>query len=234
MATRWYTDPTNAPDVSPAYDDGWDETAEALRRKLSITSDGIGTIANSDTDSIAAPAYYLLWQFVSEPLDAISATFPVCKATFQCRKSNAKQGSTLHIKFRKCDSDGSNPTTIASVTDDTEFDNDWYVNRFYGAANLADQALSQDDRLVIEVGFYSSYTKAGGYTGYVVARIGSATDLPEDDIEEDGFNTWIETGDTFTEASVSGWTGKVSGVDSTDISKIMGVAIADIARVGGV
>ena len=33
---------------------------------------------------------------------------------------------------------------------------------------------------------------------------------------------------------VSGWTGKASGVDSTNIAKIMGVAIADIAKVGGV
>jgi len=35
-------------------------------------------------------------------------------------------------------------------------------------------------------------------------------------------------------SAAGGWTGKVSSVDSTDISKIMGVAIADIAKVGGV
>ena len=42
MATRWYTDPTNAPAVSPAYDAGWDETAAAARRKLCLAGPGGG------------------------------------------------------------------------------------------------------------------------------------------------------------------------------------------------
>ena len=44
----------------------------------------------------------------------------------------------------------------------------------------------------------------------------------------------LEDGSSMLELEGLGWTGNVSGVDSTDISKIMGVAIADIAKVGGV
>jgi len=203
MATRWYTDPTNAPTVSPAYDASWNETASAVRRKLVIDVAGNnGSTAKLDLDTVVAAAYYLLWQFVSEPLDAISATLPVCKAAFLCYEDAAKLNATLHIKFRKCDSDGGNPATIASVDDDTEFDDNAYVNRFYGAANLADQALSQGDRLVIEVGFYSSSTKANGYIGAVRATDNHATtDLPENNTETTSYNSWIETGDTFTVAS---------------------------------
>ena len=168
MATRWYTDPTNTPDVSPAYDAGWDETAEAVRRKLVIDKPGNnGSVTRTDTDTVAAASSYLLWQFVSEPLDAISATLPVAKGAFRATEQNAKLNGFTRIVFRKCDEDGANPTTIATLTDDVEWDSDYpnLYNRFVGASNLADQALSQGDRLVIEVGFYSSATKAGGYIG---------------------------------------------------------------------
>ena len=204
MATRWYTDPLNTPDVSPAYDANWDETAAAARRKLVIDTPGNNiSVSRIDTDTIAAAAYYLLWQFVSEPLDAISATFPVAKAAFRCAEENAKLNGFTHIKFRKCDGDGGNPTTIGTITDDVEWDNDYpnKYNRFVGASNLTDQALSQGDRLVIEVGFYSSATKAGGYIGGILSYGNSGTDLPENDTETAAYNSWIETGDTFSEAS---------------------------------
>lgn len=164
MATRFYTI-GNIAGVSPAFDGVWDETAEATRTKLSLLPSGYYSGAISDTDTIAAAGYYLLQQFISEPLDAISATLPVAKAAFRCYESNAKLNGFTHIVFRKCDEDGGNPVTIGSITDDTEWDDGEFVNRFVGASNLTDQALNQGDRLVIEVGFYSSATKAGGFTG---------------------------------------------------------------------
>ena len=141
MATRWYTDNWNAPDVSPAYDAGWDETAAALRRKLLIDDPvNTGTLSSVDTDTVAAASSYLLWQFVSEPLDAISATLPVAKGAFRCTEQNAKLNGYTRIVFRKCDEDGANPTTIATLTDDVEWDNDYpnLYNRFVGASNLTD------------------------------------------------------------------------------------------------
>ena len=211
MATRFYPRPTTpAPTVSPAYDAGvWDETAAALRRQLIIdTPDNVSGVTNTDTDTIAGVGYYLLWQFVSEPLDAISATLAVSKAAFRCSEENAKLNAFTHIVFRKCDEDGANPVTIGSITDDVEWDNDYdtsFTNRFVGASNLTDQALSQGDRLVIEVGFYSSATKAGGYIGGLVCQSGPyATDLGENDTDTDAWNSWIETGDTFTEATGGG------------------------------
>ena len=206
MATRWYTDPVNAPDVSPTYDGGWDETAEAVRHKLLIDAKGDnGATFNSDTDTIVAAGYYLLYQVVSEPLDAISATFAVSKGAFLCSESGAKLNGYLHLVFRKCDSNGSNPVTIGSITDDTEFADSWtlvVVNRFIGPSNLTDQALSQGDRLIIEIGFYSSATKANDLTGFIRLKDDHInTDNGENDTSEIQFNSWIETGDTFTEAS---------------------------------
>jgi len=201
MATRWYTDGVNAPDVSPTYDGGWDETAEAVRYKLLIDAKGDnGATFNSDTNTVASAAYYLLYQVVSEPLDAISATFAVSKGAFICSETNAKLNGYLHLVFRKCDSDGGNPVTIDSITDDTEFAT-VSTNRFIGPLNLTDQALSQGDRLIIEIGFYSSDTKASGYGGLVRLKDDATTDNLENNTDTTQRNSWIETGDTFTVAS---------------------------------
>ena len=200
MATRFYPDRVNTPDVSPAYDGSWDETASALRRKLLLAIGATGSSTNLDTDTVNGPAYYLLWQLVTEPLDAISATLAVAKAAFLCSENNAKTNGYLHLVFRKCDGDGSNPVTIDSMTDDVEF-NVGQQNRFIGSSNLTDQALSQGDRLIVEVGFYSNTSKDTGYTGTVYATSSGSGDFPENDTETLAYSSWIETGDTFTEAS---------------------------------
>ena len=207
MATRFYPYPVSDddPDVSPTVDSVWDEVAALRRRKLVIDT-AAGTElyeARGDIDTVVAPAYYLLYQFVSEPLAAISATLPEAKAVFFTYESNAKLNAYTHIVFRKCDGDGGNPTTIGSIADDVEWDAE-YLSRFAGASNIADQSFSQGDRLIVEVGFYSSYTKAGGYTGLLEIVSGwGVGDLPENDTTTVTipYNTWIETGDTFTEAS---------------------------------
>ena len=203
MATRWYTDNLNAPDVSPAYDAGWDETASAVRRKLLISiPTGINLYDFLDYCSVDANAYYLLLQFVSEPVDSISATFPVSKAVFRCAESNAKCNAFLHLVFRKCDGDGSNPVTIASMTDDVEFASGTTPSRFIGASDLANQALSQGDRLIVEAGFYSSAGKAyASDYGKIYVTNHSSLDFPETDDSVASYNSWIETGDTFTEAT---------------------------------
>ena len=202
MATRFYPYSQDTPDVSPTVDGVWDETASLVRRKIALdTPYGNTWDSNEDTDTVDGVGYYLLYQFVSEPLDAISATFAVTKAAFRCFESDAKLNGFVHIVFRKCDGDGSNPTTIDSITDDTEFD-DAIVNRFTGSSNLTDQSLSQGDRLVIELGFYSSATKDTLNIGRIYLKDDHATtDLPENDTEATACNSWIETGDTFTEAS---------------------------------
>jgi len=200
MATRWYTDPTNVPDVSPDYDGGWDETASAIRRKLVIDTKGDnGYTFIDDQATVAATAYYLIYQFVSEPLDAISATLAVSKAAFICKESGAKLDGLLHLVFRKCDGDGSNPVTIDTLTDDVEFSTSG-ISRFAGPSDLTDQELSQGDRFIVEVGFKDS-TKDSLLVGTIYIRDDDPDDLPENDTTGGSYNSWIETGDTFTVAS---------------------------------
>ena len=206
MASRFYPNSTYEPDFTITPDSSWDETAAVVYRKLAIdappnTSQYV--LESEDTDTIAAPANYLLFQFISEPLDSISATLAVSQACFQVMEFNTKLNAFTYIVFRKCDSDGGNPVTVGSITDDVEWDDSINCERFVGSANLTDQAFSQGDRLVIEVGFYSSATKAGGYIGRMHIVDGSNYDdlLASDGVSGSYGISWIETGDTFTVAS---------------------------------
>ena len=75
MATRFYTDPTNAPTVSPAFIGSWDDDTQAVRRKLVIDTPGNNGSTTFTVDETAAyNDRVCVVQFVSEPLDSISAT----------------------------------------------------------------------------------------------------------------------------------------------------------------
>jgi len=215
MATRWYPDPINVPDVSPNWSSTWDQTS--VRRKLTIDTPGNNGDRTLDgIETSATPHYHGIRQFISEPLDSISATLPVVKAAFLCSESNVKLNGVLVVIIRKCDSDGSNDTDIAVCVDDVEFDSD-ITNRFLDAGNQADQSFSQGDRLIFEVGFYANNTKDTSYSGTIkITDNHATTDLGENDTDTTAYNSWIETGDTFTEAA-SGPT----GIDEAEVIAVI-------------
>ena len=203
MATRFYTDPTNAPTVSPGYSSYWEDTTQGVRRKLVIDTPGNNAATSfSVTEINAGTNQVLAVQFVSEPLDAISATLPVFKAAFRCLESDAKSDAKLYTVLRKCDEDGSNDANISPTIDAVEFDNAALTNRYFGSGNKDDTVFSQGDRLIFEVGVDFSNSKTTEYGGTInVTDNHATTDLPENDTETTAYNSWIETGDTFTEAS---------------------------------
>ena len=202
MATRFYTDPTNAPTVSPAYVGSlWDDTTQAVRRKLVIDTAGNNASTDFNFNEVAAYNDYILAvQFVSEPLDAISATLSANKIVFRCLESNAKAECFLVHSFGKCDSDGSNATEIDHTIGWTEFAADTLTSN-YRTGDFLNKVFNQGDRLILEVGAKFSYAKVSGYNATINVTDNHATDLPENDTETAAYNSWIETGDTFTEAS---------------------------------
>ena len=212
MATRWYTDPTNTPDVSPAFvGDIWTDTTAAVRRKLVIDTPGNNASTNFEAaETSGSTVYKLLVQFVSEPLDAISATAASSKGAFRCIESAAKSDAFLYILPGKCDGDGANETKFGNgftyyMFDGTEFDDGALVNRATNSFNIDDQVFSQGDRLIMEVGVRLSNSKTDLYSGTVnITDNHVDTDLPENDTETTAYNSWIETGDTFTVAAVGG------------------------------
>jgi len=204
MATRFYPDPTNVPSVSPGYDDLWTDTTAAVRRKLTIDTPGDNASTSFEvSETSASIVHKLAVQFVSEPLDSISATLAAFKFQFRCVENDAKSDAKIISCIRKCDSDGSNDVDIQSqLASLTEFDDAVLTNRGRTSYNANDQALSQGDRLIFEIGVYFSNTKTASYSGTVnVTDNHATTDLPENDTETTAYNSWIETGDTFTVAS---------------------------------
>ena len=203
MATRFYTDPTNAPTVSPAYGGTWDDTSQAVRRKLVIDTAGNNASTDFNFNEVAAYNDYILAvQFVSEPLDAISMATAEYKVAFRCLESNAKAECFLYVRIGKCDSDGGNPEIFVGFSEGTEFDSVVLTNRFDPDNVGAIKVLSQGDRLIIEVGARFVYSKVSSYNATIsVTDNHATTDLGENDTDTAAYNSWIETGDTFTVAS---------------------------------
>ena len=204
MATRFYTDPTNTPSVSPGFIGSWDDDTQAVRRKLVIDAPGSnGSTSFQVNETAAYNDLVCVVQFVSEPLDSISATLSAAIAVFRCLESDAKANCYLQGSWGKCDSDGGNATLIADhVAGSTaEFAADALTNRRLASENLADQVFSQGDRLIFEVGASFIYEKVSSYTATISVTDNSGSDLVNANNFISEYNSWIETGDTFTVAS---------------------------------
>ena len=203
MATRLYFDPTNTPDVSPAYSSQWALTADAVRRKMYLDTPGDTASSNFTVAETAAVARYVLAvQFVSEPLNAYTENMDLWQWAFRCMENAAKADAKIVCYLRKCDGDGANPVDLGINLHGTECDDVELVNRFVSVGYLTGGEVSQGDRLIIEVGFYLNNTKTDSYSGTVnITDNHATTDLPENDTETAAYNCWAETGATFTEAS---------------------------------
>jgi len=210
MATRFYPDPTNAPSVSPAYESTliskWTDTTQAVRRKLVIDTPGNNASTSFQvSETSASPERVLAVQFVSEPLDAnASVTLADMSYAFRCLESAAKADAVIHLFLRKCDGDGSNDEVISAssyISGGPEFDDGVLTNR-YATYNRTDGSIAQGQRLIVEVGVLFQNTKDAEYLATInVTDNHATTDLGKNDTDTAAYNSWIETGDTFTEAS---------------------------------
>ena len=203
MATRCYFDPDNAPDVTPAVGAYWDQWDEAILGKLEFDTPGNNNSVTVEVTEVATEAQWrvLVGQFVSEPVDAVSATGLNYKFAFRCVESAAKADATIRVAYGRCNADGSSVVTIAPVNEGTEFDDGVLTNRFYGPTNVNDLLVSQGQRLIVEVGVEFNNTKDTSYSASINFTDNHVTDLPENDTETTAYNSWFESGDTFTEAS---------------------------------
>ena len=201
MASRFYPTLTAESSVSPAFSSTWD--VDPIWRTVLDIDAPAGTASTAYTNPKTGSSAVRVgqFQFISAPLDSISATFAACKAAFLCSEDERDDNVYLVVKFRKCDGDGSNAADIGSIDDDTEFNDASYINRIIESTDLANSSLTQGQRLIVEVGYFYNNTKSETDYGRLYITNNSGTDLPENDTETTAYNSWIETGDTFTEAS---------------------------------
>src|SRR4051812_49084895 len=111
MATRFYLlgGAPQIPTLSPAFDSGWEQTGNALRRNmtLKLKIDSItGALTNTPIIPITTTQDILSNQWVSSPIPAqtISGTFSLI---LKCLEGSTNGNATLAVVLRVMSNDGS-------------------------------------------------------------------------------------------------------------------------------
>lgn len=220
MATRFNLT-TTAAGQSPAFGSpgiggSWDVTGTTVRRKLTTTATkGTTAITTTSTCSHTGAQFGLIYQGVSEPLDAQTIS---AGTTFS--------GQIMAREFAGTDDVDAIAILIKAVSNDGSTETDCLVDLAYydGSAELINNAtcrnrqiavavtvtraitLNQDDRLVIELG--TCNTSGAGTTPQSAFKIGeNATDLPANNTQTTDGAGWVEISQTLTFAGAGAITG---------------------------
>lgn len=162
-ATRFYfnsVDGDNA--VSPAFDSNWEQTGEAVRRKLYLKNTLAAKTSLTDktvTVPITTTQDILACQFVSDPIppQRIIGLFSI---VIRCIESAATANAYLAYSLRVCSQDGGTirGTITSSFTTGNEFPTTVNTRIFgNGTSTVAITALTTlpGDRLVLEIGVHA-------------------------------------------------------------------------------
>ncbi len=158
MPTRFYmpAEGSGVPNISPAFDAGWEQTGQATRLKLlrKTTLSSLSTLANTGTRTvpITTTQDILCDQFVSDPIPAqrIIGTFSYVSRVLE---SALSANVVLDLVLRVCSQDGTviRGTLFSVFNVDTEWPTT-AATRIQGAIAVTPLTTQPGDRLVLEVG----------------------------------------------------------------------------------
>jgi hypothetical protein len=234
VATRLYLDSAAAA-VSPAYDSGWEDTAQAAPRK---------TLARlADLNGIPAGLPYIInpsgtggrdymWvQMVSATINAQTiggggATF---KGVYWCREDSASNDARAQIIVKVVSGDGSTFRGTALAMDTAALGSDEfassYETRYFprgGAATLSSVTAQAGDRLVVEIGFRAHSTGTGD------TRLNGTDSTPDAAFTEaltgTGNRAWFEFSQTITAYTVDAAAENAAGTGAASNATISNVA----------
>lgn len=181
MATRFYLETTIAAAVNPAFDAGWEQTGQAIRRamrqKLSL---GVVTALGSSgsiTVPITTTKDILCYQFVSDPIRPRIVTGS-CSFVMNCLESATTANVNLAAVLKAVSVDGATifGTLFSVFGTDTEFPITTAASRFWVTQALTLLDIQDMWRLVLEIGAHAAAPTAG--TTYTMrAGFGAAADL---------------------------------------------------------
>jgi len=182
MATRFYLEPTIAiAGILPAFDGGWEQTGQALRRALEPKRNVQVLSLLADSSAITVPITtsqdILAYQFISDPLPAQRLIGTVSFA-MRFLEASTNANVNLALVLKSCSQDGLTlgATIFSTFGTGTEFATTPAASRFVGPSAITAVSLGPGDRLVLEVGAHATAPAAAStYT----ARVGfsSTTDL---------------------------------------------------------
>jgi hypothetical protein len=179
MPTRFYFDSVTTPAISPAFDSNWEQTGQAVRRRLQYKQTVSVLSALTDfsvTIPITTTQDILVAQFISEPLgynilmDARTFSMVVGK----CGENATTNNAHLAFSLRVLSNDGSvsRGTLRSSFTTISEFPLiASAATRIIAAAAITPVTTQIGDRICLEVGVRANSPTAAG-TGQM--RFGTA------------------------------------------------------------
>lgn len=199
MPTRFYFPATGSgvPDISPAVNSGWEQTAVTRLRLLDKNKLALRTaLANASalTVPITTTQDIVRFQFVSEPLLAqlidTSCTFSLVVRVFENATTN---NVTLAVVVRVVAPDGTiRGTLFSNFNTGTEFAlSAAAATRIVSATAVTAVTVQTGDRIVVEIGGHATApTAAGSYT----VRLGNnaATDFALTAALTTDLNPWCE------------------------------------------
>lgn len=166
--TRFYFPSSgNAPNISPAYDSGWEQTGSADRLilipklQLDVATSRTGkqiSVPNTTTQDI------LFRQFVSGPIPPTNfKTTDTVSAIIRCVESTANANASLAIVVKVVSQDGSVVRGIlySNFNIDSEFPTT-DATRIMNSVNISALQTQPGDRLVIETGIHVATPSGSG------------------------------------------------------------------------
>ena len=198
-ATRFYlpAEGSGAPSVSPAFDAGWEQTAQATRLKLlnKLNLSALSTLTDTGTRTvpITTSQDILCNQFVSDPLPPQRfLTDTTVSAVIRVLASATTENATLAVVVKVVSQDGGTlrGTLFSTFSTDTTF-LATAATRILAASALTALTTQSGDRLVVEIGAHANApTTAGTYT----MRQGNsaATDFALTTALTTDLNPWVE------------------------------------------
>ena len=192
VATRLYLPSTGTPDISPAFDSGWDKTANAVRRPADIARSSTAMATGADLTGSATANYDVLhYQYVYGPIGTQTISGNVT-AQILVTEDDPTYNLKTQLGIRVVASDGVTVrgTLLALGTYGNEWNNS-LTNRTFPSTALTSVDAVDGDYIVIELGYRQTAAVLGS-GGWRVGDNGTS-DLPEDETTTDTtLNPWIE------------------------------------------
>lgn len=198
-ATRFYlpAEGSGAPNISPAFDAGWEQTGQATRLKLLYKPKLTTLSALADTGTRTVPITttqdILCNQFISDGIPAqrigTDCTF---SAVIRVLESAATANVTLAIVVRVVSSDGATVkgTLFSTFNVDTEFATT-AATRIQVASAVTALTTAVGDRIVVEIGGHAAAPTAA--TTYTMRQgTNAATDFALTTALTTDLNPWVE------------------------------------------
>jgi hypothetical protein len=169
--TKLYLTNRAAPYTPATIRGAWDDTSAAVTNALDPRKEGGGVITDVYQAETSTSNEYdvLLYRGVSGPLAAQTINCDVnCIIGARESSTSADLAFHVHIYVTQGDSDSVRATLLSDYIESSE----WSVSttadgRAFASAQAVNQAISDGDRLVLEIGYRALNTSSTSYTGYI-------------------------------------------------------------------